>query len=239
MSTKPNDNTASTIFNACKNCRLTSICTPLNLPPITLDELSTQERVIHKGDELFNSKTPFSSIFAVRSGALKTILSSQPSQPQVTGFYLPGDIVGLDGLETNTHTNSATALETTAICEISFDKLEKFSLNDPTTQRPFLQLMSQEINNNQALFMQQSKKNAEQKMASLLLSISARFKKQGYSDESFSLPMPRADIANYLGLTVETVSRVLTKLNKEQYFNIDKKQISQLHIKKIQQLAES
>jgi len=233
------DTTPHNTFNNCKYCKLANVCMPLSLPSHAINTLAKHDKIIHKGHVLFSDTTPFNAIYAVRSGSLKTTLNGDANQAQITGFYLPGDIMGLDGIATNIHTNHAVALETTAVCAIPFSALEQYTLNTPALQRPFLQLMSQEINTNQTQFMQHSQKNAEQKIAGLLTSIAVRFKHQGFSHSTFTLPMSRADMANFLGLTVETISRVLTKLSQQGYLAVDKKNISQLDLSRLAVLSKS
>jgi cAMP-binding proteins - catabolite gene activator and regulatory subunit of cAMP-dependent protein kinases len=138
---------------------------------------------------------------------------------------LPGEIIGMDGLATNTHSNAAIALETSAVCEIPFSRLEELSVQLPNLQRRFFQLMSKEITSDQQLITLLSKNNADQRIASLLLSISARNQSRGLSPEEFYLPMSRSDIGNYLGLTIETVSRVMGRLHKQNIIQLDKKHV--------------
>lgn len=147
-------------------------------------------------------------------------------QEQVTGFYLPGEMLGMDGIATNVYSNSAIALETSAICEIPFDRLEELSSSIPTLQRHFFQLMSKEITNEQQLITLLSKNSAEERIATLLLSISSRNQRRHLSSLQFRLPMSRADIGNYLGLTVETVSRTFSRFQKQGWIVVDKKEIA-------------
>jgi len=161
----------------------------------------------------------------VRSGSIKTVTHTQDGQEQITGFYLPGEIIGMDGLATNVYSNAAVALETSAVCEIPFSRLEELSAQIPNLQRRFFQLMSKEITNDQQLITLLSKNNADQRVAFLLLSISSRNRSRGLSTEEFHLPMSRADIGNYLGLTIETVSRVMSRLHKQKIIQLDKKHV--------------
>ena len=179
----------------------------------------------HKSDHLYHAGEDFTSVYAIRSGAIKTIKVTEDGEEQVTGFYLPGEIIGMDGLASNTHTNSAIALETSAICEIPFSRLEELSSKIPNLQRRFFQLMSKEIMHDQQLITLLSKNSAEERIGSLLLSISSRNHHRGLSAKDFFLPMSRSDIGNYLGLTIETVSRVFSRLNKLDIIELDKKHV--------------
>ncbi|MFL0809778.1 MAG: fumarate/nitrate reduction transcriptional regulator Fnr [Agarilytica sp.] len=212
----------------CGDCRLASICLPISLQIEDIDRLDDiiqRGRPIHKLDHVYYAGDAFSSVYALRSGAIKTVKVTQDGEEQITGFYLPGEIIGMDGLATNHHSNSAIALETSAICEIPFARLEELSAKIPSLQRRFFQLMSKEITQDQQLITLLSKNSAEERIASILLSISSRNGNRGLSPQDFFLPMSRSDIGNYLGLTIETVSRVFSRLNKMSIIALDKKHV--------------
>ena len=226
----------------CSSCRLNTLCLPisLELKEINkLDEIVQRGRPIQKGDRVYHAGDKFRAVYAVRSGAIKTISNTQDGQEQITGFYLPGEIIGMDGLATNSHSNTAIALETSAVCEIPFARLEELSAQIPSLQRRFFQLMSKEITNDQQLITLLSKNNADQRIASLLLSISARNHSRGLSAEEFYLPMSRSDIGNYLGLTIETVSRVVGRLHKTHIIHLDKKHVNIIDMAALRNLAFS
>ncbi len=226
----------------CSSCRLNSLCLPISLELNDinkLDDIIQRGRPIQKGDRIYHAGEKFHSVYAVRSGAVKTIRNTQDGQEQITGFYLPGEIIGMDGLATNSHSNTAIALETSAVCEIPFSKLEDLSAQIPNLQRRFFQLMSKEITNDQQLITLLSKNNADQRIASLLLSISARNHSRGLAEDEFYLPMSRADIGNYLGLTIETVSRVMGRLHKSEMIYLDKKHVRIRNMADLRALAFS
>ena len=226
----------------CADCRLATICLPisLQLEDINkLDDIIQRGRPVHRGDHVYYAGEDFKSVYAIRSGAVKTIKITEDGQEQVTGFYLPGEIIGMDGLATNKHSNSAIALETAAVCEIPFQRLEELSTQIPNLQRRFFQLMSKEITQDQQLITLLSKNSAEERIASLLLSISTRNHNRGLSSSDFFLPMSRSDIGNFLGLTIETVSRVFSRLHKQSFIKLDKKHIVINDIDALRNLAST
>lgn len=214
---------------SCNNCRLNTICLPLALDMHQveqLDRIIQRSRPLQKGEHLYRQSEDFESVFAVRSGSVKAYSITDNGQEQVTGFYFPGEILGMDGIAKNKYASSARALETSSICEIPFDKLGELSQRIPSLQKHFFQLMSQEIAEDQQLLTLLSKNTADQRVAALLLSISARNKRRKLSAANFRLPMSRTDIGNYLGLTVETVSRVLSRFQKMGVLGVDNKEIT-------------
>jgi CRP/FNR family transcriptional regulator, anaerobic regulatory protein len=212
----------------CGNCRLNTICLPISLHIEDIDKLDKiiqRGKPLQKGDYLYRAHDNFDSVYAIRSGAVKAITLSDNGEEQVTGFYLPGEIVGMDGIADNRYTNSVIALETSSACEIPFNRMEELSLQIPNLQRHFFQLMSREITQDQQVITLLSKSNAEERIAALLLSISSRNSRRQLSANAYRLPMSRTDIGNYLGLTIETVSRIFTRLQKQNVIAVDKKEV--------------
>ncbi len=224
----------------CGNCRLNSICLPLALENDDiqqLDQIIQRSKPLQKNQHLYREGDEFQSVFAVRSGALKAYKTTDDGREQVTGFYFPGEILGMDGISNNAHASSAKALETAAVCEIPFTSLEKLSSMMPSLQRHFFQLMSHEITEDQQLITLLSKNSADERVSSLMLSISARNARRKLSATQFRLPMSRVDIGNYLGLTVETVSRVFSRMQKMDILRVDNKEIKILDLPGLQAMA--
>ena len=212
----------------CNNCQLGNICLPLALESDDIDKLDDiiqRGKPLQKDEHLYRSSDSFTSVYAVRSGVLKAYQVTDDGREQVTGFYFPGEVLGLDGISQNIYTCSAKALETAAVCEIPFERLEELSSKIPDLQRHFFQLMSREITEDQQLITMLSKNSAEERIAALIISISTRNSRRKLSATHFHLPMSRIDIGNYLGLTVETVSRILSRLQKLELLNIRNKEV--------------
>jgi CRP/FNR family transcriptional regulator len=144
----------------------------------------------------------------------------------------------MDGISKNLHASSAKALETAAVCEIPFASLEKLSATMPQLQRHFFQLMSREITEDQQLITLLSKSSADERVAALILSVSTRNAKRKLSATQFRLSMSRVDIGNYLGLTVETVSRVFSRMQKMDVLRVDNKEIEVLDLEALKRIAE-
>ena len=224
----------------CGNCRLNSICLPLALESDDiqqLDDIIQRSKPLQKSQHLYREGDDFQSVYAVRSGTLKAYKTTDDGREQVTGFYFPGEILGMDGISNNAHASSAKALETVAVCEIPFTSLEKLSTLMPNLQRHFFQLMSHEITEDQQLITLLSKNSADERVASLMLSISTRNARRKLSSTQFRLPMSRVDIGNYLGLTVETVSRVFSRMQKMDILLVDNKEIEILDINNLRKMA--
>ena len=153
-------------------------------------------------------------LFSGQSGAIKTVMVSERGDEKILGFYLPGEMFGLDGISRGSYSCSAIALERSSVCEVPFERLEDLARELPHLQRHLFRLMSREISGAEELGMLLSKNTAEERIISLLLTLSSRHARRKLSPTEFRLPMPRGDIGNFLGLAVETVSRVLSRLQK-------------------------
>lgn len=214
---------------SCSECRLSKLCLPMTLRSEEvprLDKIIRRGHVLQKGDHLYRANDPFSAIYAIRSGYIKTYRITDDGQEQVTGFYFPGEVFGMDGLTKNRYLSSARALESTAICEIPFTQFQKLTAQLPSLQMHFFQIMSREITTDQQFILLLNKKTAIERVATLLLIISARYVNLRLSGTTFRLVMSRTDISNYLGLTVETISRTLSTFHKQGVIDIDNREMT-------------
>jgi len=208
---------------ACQNCNLFQLCLPVGLDQgdlELLDRIIKRRRPVHRGEHLFRAGEPFQSIYAVRSGSVKTYTVSEDGGEQVTGFHLPGELFGLDAINAGRHPCSAVALEATSVCEVPFDRLEELGEDVPSLTRQMLRVMSKTILHDQTLLAYLSKKTAEERLAGFLYSLSHRFSQRGFSAREFNLSMSRIDIGNYLALAEATVSRVFTRFQKQHLLSV-------------------
>ena len=227
---------------SCGDCRLKAICLPLSLRVEEVDQLNSiiqREKPLQKNNYLYRANDIFESIFAVRSGYVKTLSITSDVIEQVTGFYLPGEIVGMDGIGQGRYTNSAIALETSSICEIPFSRLETLSSALPNLQHHFFKLMGNVIVQEQHLISLLSIKTAEQRVGTFLLSLSERFHRLKLSPNKFQLPMTRADIGSYLGLTIETVSRIFSSFQRQGLIDVNKREIKINDLCKLHNLCDA
>ncbi len=190
-----------------------------------LDVIMSRPRPLRRGEHVFRAGEPFRSLYAVRSGSIKVYTPCEDGTEQVLGFHLPGELVGLDAIEDERHVCSAKALETTSVCAMPFDKLQELANQITSLHRHFIRLMSKELARDEAMLLLLGKGNAEERLATFLLSLSQRFKDRGFSETEFNLSMSRHDIGNYLGLAVETVSRMFSRLQDEGVLTVHRKNI--------------
>jgi CRP/FNR family transcriptional regulator, anaerobic regulatory protein len=213
---------------ACRSCTLSSLCLPMGLAPEDverLDDIVKRTRPLHRGDFLFRSGERFRALYVVKTGSVKTYAPSEEGGEQVLGFHLPGEVIGLDAIDSEVHACSARALETSAICELPFPQLEELTTTLPSLQHQMYRLLSKEIGHDTDMLLLLGKKNAEERLAAFLLNMSHRLHQRGLSATDFHLSMSRHEIGNYLGLAVETVSRLFTRFQEEGLLRVDRKHI--------------
>ncbi|MDO8893847.1 MAG: fumarate/nitrate reduction transcriptional regulator Fnr [Nitrosomonas sp.] len=219
---------SSHIRSSCASCSLRELCLPVGLNEDeiqVLGDVVSHKRKIQRGGYLHHTGAKFQSLFAIRSGFLKTCVLEQDGRQQVTGFHMTGELLGLDAISTDTHTCDAVALEDSEVCEIPFAKLEEISRIIPSLMRHFHKMMSREIVRDHGVMLLLGSMKAEERLATFLLNLSRRFLVRGYSESDFNLRMTREEIGSYLGLKLETVSRAFSKLQDENIITVDNKHI--------------
>ncbi|MFP4076044.1 MAG: fumarate/nitrate reduction transcriptional regulator Fnr, partial [Halochromatium sp.] len=222
-----------TIRVACKNCSLSQLCLPMGLAPEDverLDSIIKRSRPLHRGDHLFRGGERFRSLYVVKTGSVKTYAPSEEGGEQVLGFHLPGEIIGLDAIDKSCHACSAKVLETSAICEVPFQRFEELAASIPSLQHQMYRLLSKEIGQDADMLLLLGKKNAEERLAAFLASMSSRLSKRGLSPTDFYLSMSRHEIGSYLGLAVETVSRLFTRFQEDGLLRVDRKHVEVLNL---------
>ncbi len=224
----------------CQNCALFRICLPKHVSAADLSSLEAiiiKRKATPRGQPLFKAGDKFSSIYAVRSGGIKTYRTDAEGNEQVCGFHLPGELVGLESIISDTSINSAKMLDTTSVCEIPFPELEALLPRMPQLQKELTRLLSREIVTSQWQLSLLGSKKADARVAALLCNISDRLEQRGYSATRFSLPMSRSDIGNFLGLTIETVSRSFTRLQRKGLLSVKGRMVTLLDLDNLRRLA--
>ena len=213
---------------SCSSCSVRQVCLPSGLEGGKLDEvdaLARAKRRVAKGATLYRNGDAFASLYAVRSGSFKSVCSSRAGDEKVTGLFLPGAVMGLDAINEHRHGYDAVALEDSEVCVIPYSRLMHLAHRIPELQTQLLRILSDEISPDHGLMLLMGAMDAEQRIVAFLLSLSRRYQKLGYAASRFALRMTRHDIGSYLGLTLETVSRVLSRLQRERLIDANQKEI--------------
>jgi CRP/FNR family transcriptional regulator len=227
---------------SCSNCSLAELCLPQGLDPgdmEALDSIIKHHPPLHAGQHLYRAGDEGMSLFAVRSGCLKSYCTSRDGEEQVLGFTLPGELVGLDGLSSGYYVSNSVALETASICALPFLQLEELCRTLPSLYRQVMRVVGKEVTSDHEMLMLLGKRSAEERLATFLVSLSGRFKARGLSATEFNLPMSRQDIGNYLGLAIETVSRLFAHLQENNILTVNRRQVVLRDLAHLQQMVDS
>ena len=198
----------------CSTCSLRELCLPVGLRPDEFEQLDTvikQSHRLKKGEFLFRSGESFHSLYAIRTGFFKTTVASQDGRDQVTGFFMSGELIGMDGICTHSHSCDAVALEDSEVCELPFGHMEALSKEIPSIQTHFFRLMSREIVRDQGVMLLLGNMRAEERIAAFLLNLSQRL--------------------------LETVSRTLSRFHQEGLIVVEHKHIRLLKPELLNQMV--
>ncbi|QEM81927.1 helix-turn-helix domain-containing protein [Halomonas binhaiensis] len=227
----------------CRTCGRRSLCLPMALDEHEIAQFDSivQRRItMSKDGVLVHQKESFSCVFAVRSGSFKQVIKQgeRDSQAQLSHFYLPGELMGLDGMGEGYYPGTIIALESSIACEISYAALEALSEHLPSLCTQLYQRLSTELRDNrQTVFLLPNMK-PDQRVALFLTHLLQRFQRQGSSPYHLHLSMTRIDIGNYLGMTAETVSHILSRFQRLKVLSVSGRVIYIQDQKALLQLAE-
>ncbi len=209
---------AGTPKASCRDCGLFDLCFAQDVAESRreeLDRIIRRQRPLGRDVHLFHAGQKLKSICVVRSGTVKTYQISRDGDEIVTGFHLPGELIGLDAIGNDAHPEFAVALEDSRYCEIPFREFQRILDESPELNQLILKLLSLDMAETRELMLVISRMDARARVATFLLNLSRRLTRRGKDGDRFRLTMDRRDIANYLGLTIETVSRTLSAMQRD------------------------
>ncbi|MCM2308212.1 MAG: fumarate/nitrate reduction transcriptional regulator Fnr [Sulfuritalea sp.] len=224
----------------CNNCGIYQLCLPLGLNQADmslLDSIVKRKEVYKRGQVLFRPGERFDYLYAIRSGSVKTYVSTDDGRVQITGFHIAGELLGLSALASRQYSSEAKALETISVCKVEVSRLDEIAQQIPSIHYQMLRIMSGQIRHDEELMLLLGKRSAEERLAEYLVGLSRRFASRNYSGTEFRLSMSRLDIGNYLGIAEETVCRILGRFQEDGLITADRRQVCLKDIKRLGALA--
>ncbi|GJL82270.1 MAG: electron transport regulator A [marine bacterium B5-7] len=188
------------------------------------EKIIAQRPPLPKGGTLYHSGEKASALYAVKSGALKSVVTTEDGEEQIVGFHMPGELIGFDGVDA-VHNCTVVCLERSSVCELPLNDLEELSREVPSLHREVYTVMRREISQEQSMLLLLARRTAESRLATFLISLSSRLGSRGFSESEFNLSMSRHDIANYLGLAAETISRLISKFQENGILAVNRRRV--------------
>ena len=223
----------------CTTCAFSQACMAEGMDKTALRDLHMLvEHVgpLTPGTHVFREGETFDAIAAVRSGTIKTCRVDREGHEQVLGFHFPGELIGLSAIDNDRFPCNAIALDSVQLCRFSFPKIAVLATRLPGLQKQLFRLLSRDIGHAERLSGDHS---ADERIAAFLIGISRRLAARGFSPDHFQLTMPRTDIANYLRLAPETVSRVLRRFQDEGRLRVRRREVELKDRAGLETLAEA
>jgi CRP/FNR family transcriptional regulator len=217
----------------CSSCNLRELCLPGG---VCVDDLQKVENIVYarrrvkRGESLYAAGDEFRAVYAIRSGTFKTSLNDGEGREQVTGFFMGGELMGLEGLGSGRYQGNAIALEDSEACVLPFALIEEMAREIPALQRHLHSVLAREIVRDHGVMMLLGSMRAEERLTTFLLNLSKRFLRRGFSASDFHLRMTREEMGSYLGLKLETVSRLFSQFQKDGLIAVEQKHVRILDI---------
>lgn len=224
----------------CTYCSVRQLCLPGGIGAEELqrlDQIVQRRRPVARGERLFRLGDPLAAVFIARDGAFKSVSISEDGEEQVLGFHLPGELIGLDALGSGHHRCEGVALTAATVCEVPYDLLSEIAAQVPSLQQQLFRVIGQSVDRDQDHLGILVRRQANERIALFLHSLGERYRNVGQPDRLFQLPMSREDIARFLGLALETVSRGFTRLQDDGVIAVTGRRVEILNATELLRLA--
>jgi len=212
----------------CSSCAMRKVCVPSDLDASELlrfEDYMQGTRRVRAGQHLYRAGDNAAVMYVVRSGFIRTSMLTDGGREQVTGFHMLGELLGVDTIGGGVQAGDAVALEDSDVCELSLQSLQALSREMPALQHKLYRIIGEQFQQEREATLLLGSMRAEDRLASFLLNLGRRYKARGFSGARFLLRMSRAEIGSYLGLRLETVSRVFSRLQTEGLLRVDSRSV--------------
>jgi len=224
----------------CRICSVRELCLPVAFTgdeATQFDALLTHRTKLTKGDALYRAGECFHALYAIQFGSLKTVVLAEDGREQVIGYHMLGEIIGFDGIHNNNHHAGAIALEDTEVCALPFDSISNLARSMPALQQNLHCMLSAELSRAQGAMLMLGSMHAPERLATFLLNLAERYRRRGYSSTEYVLRMTRDEIGSYLGLKLETVSRLIQRFHQEGLIRVQGRSVKLLNTVGLKQIG--
>lgn len=224
----------------CPSCEASTSCFGQGADASALGQLdqAVERRLrLAAGDYLYRIGDPFRSLYAIRSGCLKNTTPDERGRDQVMGFHMTGDVVGVGGIGQQAYIFDMQALEPSEVCDVPFDKLEELAHRVPALRGNIIKIFGRYRNRDARTQSLRREDSAEARIAGFVLDFTRRLEARGRDPASFRLPMSRADIGSYLGLSTDAVGKAFARLGERGMVKVSLRTLTVSSIEGLQSLA--
>lgn len=228
--------------HGCAHCSLQQLCLPAGIDAdelARLDDIVRRRRVVRRGERLFRIGDPLAAVYVARDGVFKTASVSEDGEEQVLGFHLPGELMGLDALGSGAHRCESLALVDANVCEVQLEALSAVAAQLPGLQQQLLRVIGHSLDRVHGHMGMLVRRQANERIALFLHSLGERYELIGQSSHLLRLPMSREDIARYLGLALETVSRGFSRLQEDGVISVHGRRVEIVDTQELVRLARN
>ena len=202
------------------------------------DRLAPRRRVVHAGDVVYSAGERFGALYVLNSGSFKMINLAADGREQVVSLKFRGDWLGFDGIAGGAYSCDAVAMDTGEVWVMRYDEIVSASLACPALLTVLHVAMSREIGRDRDSLMSVCTLPADARVAEFLRSWADSLAKSGMRSDQITLRMTRAEIGNYLGMTLETVSRALSRLARSKVIEFAEKGRREISIPEVGALGD-
>jgi CRP/FNR family transcriptional regulator len=219
---------------SCSECNLRGICLPSGskAQDDTRTRLAYVGRRIKRDDFLCRMGWRFESLHIVRSGFFLSRTASEDGRQQVIAFHVPGDVIGVDAIAGEAYASDVVALEDSHVCVIP-----AADMSEPGVRQHVAKMMSNELVRARCAMLWIGTLDAEERLAAFLVGFSERLFALGNARDDFRLRMTRLEIGSYLGLSLETICRMLARLREAGLISVDQRRIRILDMQGLRSMA--
>ncbi|MEO5364118.1 MAG: helix-turn-helix domain-containing protein [Magnetococcus sp. DMHC-8] len=224
---------------ACEHCELNGFLQLFSEIPVEMARVFLfRQQPVPKGETLFREGQPFHGVYAVKEGGIKTYTLGHQQTERILEFHLPGELCGLNAIKTTHYQSTAVALESCHVCWMPLTQLDLLGDRFPDFQEQLIRILTSHLTLQQQQFVLSARQSAEERLGAFLLNLADRYARRGFPGQTFRLPMLRQEIANFLGISMETVSRTLKRFQDKQLLHVTGKQVKLLDLPGLQAVAQ-
>lgn len=228
------------ITQSCGDCEWSDCCVNRALNRAESQKSHANRTIAYrKNNHLFRQGDGLDSLYFLRSGSAKSIVCTTEGIERIVGFHFAGDIVGFDGIMSKRHQSTTVALETAGVCRIPFARLKNESIGNADFWDEVLSSIGAAVAEKQNYALLLGQKSVHARFAAFLCQLSSKYASRGCSGEEFNLSMSRQDIANYLSMAVETLSRLISEFQQRGLIKVERRFVRIIDVPSLRTISHS